>query len=325
MYQLPPLTFELSLDHPEALADIEYARLVGALRRGALYAGQWVRGTWTRVAQGLDVRETGAYIRGIQDEGRVEVVSETLDETGGRSQLEIIVAVTNTAAHASLVEEGHGAFHLPDKIDWARMSGRIKRTKDGRPYIHVPFRHRAYASAEERAAGGYTTATIKAMMPEEVYAKARRLAYTQKLGVGPIRTPTGQWVAADRYKWGGRLDRSGTRPQFIMGGPGVGAGGPGEPGYEEHRGARQVGRDANGNPLINPAWKSSKFHGMFKSGSKGHTQYMTIRTITPNSPGWNIPARQGLYIASRVARAAEASEEIRSLVLDAMLSALEAT
>ena len=166
MMQLPLLTFELSLDHPEALADIEYDRLVGALRRGALYAGQWVRGTWTRVAQGLDVRATGAYIRGIQDEGRVEVVSETLDETDGRSQLEIVVAVTNTAPHASLVEEGHSAFHLPDKIDWARMAGRIKRTKDGRPYIHIPFRHRAYAGAEERAAGGYTTATIRAMMPE---------------------------------------------------------------------------------------------------------------------------------------------------------------
>lgn len=322
MIHLPPLQFELTLDHPEALADIEYERIVGALRRGALYAGQWIRGTWTRVAQGLDVRATGAYIRGIQDEGRVEVLSEHLDD--GLSLLEIVVGVTNTAAHASLVEEGHSAFHLPDKIDWARMSGRIKRTKDGRPYIHIPFRHRAYASAEERAAGGYTTATIKAMMPEEVYAKAKRLTYTQKLGVGPIRTATGQWVAADRYKWGRRLDRGGTSPQFIMGGPGVGAGGPGEPGYEEHRGARQVGRDGNGNPLINPAWKSSKFHGMFKGGSKGHSQYMTIRTITPTSPGWNIPARQGLYIAARVGRAAEASDELRVLVLDAMLSALEA-
>ena len=318
MFQLPPITFELQLTHPEALAELEYDRLRMSLRRGALYAGQWVQGVWARVAQELNVRGTGAYIRGIQDRGRVEILSEVEGGqlgTWGLDRVEIVVGVTNTAPHASLIEEGHSAFHLPDKIDWARMTGRIKRTKDGRPYIHIPFRHRAYASAEEREEKGLTAGTIRAMMPSEVYKKAERLTYTQKLGVGPIRTPTGQWVAADRYKWGGRLERGGTRPAFIMG--------AGEAAHEEHRGARQVGRDGNGAPMINPEWGGSKYQGLFKSGSKGHTQYMTIRTITPNSPGWNIPAQKGLYIAARVARSAEASEQLRALVLEAMLSALE--
>lgn len=323
MIRLPPITFELEVSGPEALGDIEYERIVAGLRAGALYAGQWIQGVWVKVAQGLDVRASGAYIRGIQDHGRVQIISENVLDGGGRTDLEIVVEVANTAAHASLVEEGHGAFHLPDKIDWARMSGRIKRTADGRPYLQIPFRHRAYAGAEERESGGYTTAAIKAMMPSDVYAKAKRLTYTKKLGVGPIRTPTGQWVAADRYRWGRRLDRSGTTPRFIMGGGGVSAGGPGEPGYEEHRGARQVGRDGNGNPLINPAWGSSKFHGMFKGGAPRHTEYMTIRTITPNSPGWNIPAVAGLYIARRVAKMADGSDELRELVLGAMLSAME--
>lgn len=318
MISFPPVTFALELDHPEALADIEYDRLVGALRAGALYAGQWIQGTWTRVAQGLDVRGSGAYIRGIQSEGIVRIVSENVTEGEGRTDLEIIVEVTNTAPHASIIEEGFGAYHLPDKINWASTSGRIKRTKDGKAYIHVPFRHRAYADAEAREASGMTTASIKAMMPEEIYRKAKALTYTQKLGVGPVRTSSGQWVAADRYKWGTRLDRSGTRPMFVFGPPG------GEAGYEEHRGARQVGRDGNGNPLINPEWGSSKFHGMFKAGTTGHSQYMTIRTMTQDSPGWNIPARQGLYIAARVARAAEASDELRDLVAGAMMAALEA-
>ena len=84
-----------------------------------------------------------------------------------------------------------------------------------------------------------------------------------------------------------------------------------------------VGRDGAGNPLVNPAWGSSKFDGMFKAGSPGHAQYMTIRTITPNSPGWNIPAQAGLYIAARVSKMAESSDELRDLVLGAMLASLE--
>ncbi len=322
MMHLPVLNFELTMNRADALAGADAAGVLRALNAGALFAGQWVQGTWVRVAQGLDVRGSGAYIRGIQDEGRVEVVSEnhirhTPYDGGadvGPDVIEVIVAVTNTAPHASLVEEGHSAYHLPDKINWGRMNGRIKRTKDGRPYLHIPFRHGAYADEGKRESQGLTTATIKAMMPNEVYQKAKRLTFTQRLGVGPVRTPTGQWVAADRYKWGTRLDRSGTRPVFIMGG--------GEAAHEEHRGARQVGRDGNGAPMVNPEWGSSKFHGMFKTGSKGHAQYMTIRTITPNSPGWNIPARQGLYIAARVGRMAAASPQLRELVQEAMMSAL---
>lgn len=327
MIRLPPITFELELENAEALNDVDLGRLYSALNVGALLAGQWVRGTWTVVAQGLNVRRSGEYLRGIQDNGIVRVVKEGMVAGGeGHEGLyEVIVEVVNTARHASIVEEGHAAFHLPDKIDWSNSSGRIKRTKDGRAYIHVPFRSRAYADAETRESQGLTVATIKAMMPEQIYAKAKRLSYTQKLGVGPIRSPSGQWVAADRYKWGGRVDRSGSRPMFIMGGPGVGAGGPGEPGYEEHRGARLIGRDGNGAPLINPAWGSSKYHGLFKAGSKGHSQYMTIRTVTPDSPGWNIPAQQGLFIAARVAQAAESSDELRQIVLDGMLSVLEAS
>lgn len=319
----PPIQVTVELDRPENLADVELDAVKAALRRGAMIAAQWVRGTWTEVAQGLNVRNTGAYLRGIRDDARVEVVSEALQEgRDGAANLEIVVEVTNTAPHASIVEEGHGAFRLPDVINWAGKGGRVKRTKTGLPYLHIPFRSRAFASASAREAGGYTTATIKAMMPAEVYAAAKRLTYTKKLGVGPIRAENGQWVAADRYKWGTRLDRGGTRPAFIMGGPGVGAGGPGEPGFEEHRGARMVGRDGNGAPLINPAWQTSKFHGMFKGGGKGHTEYMTIRTITPLSPGWNIPAQQGLFIAARVARAAESDERLRELVGETIRSAL---
>ncbi len=44
----------------------------------------------------------------------------------------------------------------------------------------------------------------------------------------------------------------------------------------------------------------SKLEGMFKGGSPGHTQYMTMRTITPNSK-WIIPAQEGHFFTRRVA------------------------
>lgn len=310
---------DVNLEALEGLAGMEGERVHAALRSAALMAGQWIRGVWTRVAQGVDARRTGAYIRGIQDEGIVRIVSSGENHA---EEFEVVVEVVNTAPHASLVEEGHGAFHLPSVIDWGATNGRVKRTAGGKPYIHIPFRHRAYADAAAREEQGLTSATRRAMMPEHIYASAKRLTFTQSLGVGPIHSSSGQFIQADRYKWGRRLDRSGTTPQFIMGGPGVGAGGPGEPGYEEHRSARVVGRDANGNPLLNPAWQSSKFHGMFRSGSRGHASYMTIRTVTPDSKGWNIPAQHGLFIAEKVARHAEGSEDLRGIIEAAVGAAL---
>lgn len=310
---------DVNLDAVDALAGMERERVLFALRGAAFMAGQWIRGVWTRVAQGVDARRTGAYIRGIQDNGIVRLVSEGENHN---DEFEVVVEVVNTAPHASLVEEGHGAFHLPSVIDWSAANGRIKRTSTGKPYIHVPFRHRAYADEAAREEQGLTTATRRAMMPEHIYNAAKRLSFTQSLGVGPIHNAAGQFVQADRYKWGRRLNRGGTTPQFIMGGPGVSAGGPGEPGYEEHRGARVVGRDANGAPLLNPAWTSSKYHRLFRTGSKGHAAYMTIRTVTPDSKGWNIPAQQGLFIAEKVARHAEGSEELRAIMEAAVGGAL---
>lgn len=321
MWPIPPLVFELEVDDIDRLDVVEYDRLVAALRRGALYAGEWVRGTWVEVASTLNVRASGEYLRGIESAGTVRIASERLEAEG--AVLEIVVEVTNNARHASFVEEGHGAFHLPDHINWSAAGGRIKRTKAGVPYIHVPFRHRAYAAAGTRERQGMTPATTRSMMPQEVYQRAKALTYTRKLGVGPIRREGGQWVAADRYAWGRRLDRSGTRPQFNMGGPGVGGGGPGEPGFEEHRGVRLIGRDRNGSPLINPAWGGSKFHGMFKSGAPGHSQYMTIRTLTRDSPGWNIPAVAGLYIGAKVAANAGTNPRLQELVRGTILAAME--
>lgn len=314
------LMLTLDIGNPEALERFDEAGIMRALRRGALVGGEYLRGVWVRVAQERDIRQSGEYIRA---NGIVKLTSERYTVTAGESgavleQAEFVVDVTNTAKHANIVEDGHSAFSLADAINWASAKGRIKRTKDGRPYLHIPFRHRAYASPAAAERQGLTAATLRAMMPHDVYQQAKRLTYTQRLGVGPIHNSAGQFLAADRYNWGTRLHRPGSTPRITAGShrPFVST-------FEEHRGERIVGRHADGRPMVNPAWGSSKFEGMFKSGSKGHSEYMTIRTITPTSKGWNIPAQIGHGVARRVAAMARSDSQLEAVVFGAIQDAIE--
>ena len=89
----------------------------------------------------------------------------------------------------------------------------------------------------------------------------------------------------------------------------------------ERRSARVVGRDDQG-VMLNPTWKSSRFHGLFKTGPAKHTQYMTVRTVTPNSKGWNIPAQAGRFIAAAVASEIRTSPEAERLVTDRIAAAI---
>lgn len=308
-----PLRLDIQLDLSGDLPEPDMGTMLRAFNEGALLGGQLLQGVWIRVAGEMDIRSSGAYIRGISENGRVEIKPDNRNGPGSTTW-EVVIEVTNTAPHASIIEDGHAAFSMVDAINW-NGAGRIKRTKDGRPYLHIPFRHAAYQSAAARASSGMTTTALRSMMPEHIYAKAQKLKRTQRLGVGPIYSKSGQFQAADRYKWGGRLDRSGTSPAIIVGSSS-------ETTYEEHRGARLIGKDKKGNTLVNPAWQNSKFHGMFKSGASGHTQYMTIRTITPDSKGWNIPAMVGLGVARRVGSMAASSGKFEEVVNSGIRAAL---
>lgn len=62
-----------------------------------------------------------------------------------------------------------------------------------------------------------------------------------------------------------------------------------------------------------------------KSGPKGHSSFITIRTITPNSPGWNIPAQTGHGVARQVAAALNGGighDRFQELLMKAMVEAL---
>lgn len=69
-------------------------------------------------------------------------------------------------------------------------------------------------------------------------------------------------------------------------------------------------------------WESSQFEGMFRNteptpGGGRHTEYMTIRTIKPNSPGWYIPPMEAHnYLA-------DAMRELQPLVERILMGAAE--
>ena len=310
MIRLPTITIPLpgaglEVQHPERLT-LKHDGFPAAFHRAAMLGAEAVRGMWIKRAQDVGVWNTGAYVRGLQGEGSIRPVSESMTEgAGSGATYEIVIDVVATARHSIFVEEGHAAFSLPAAIDWAASGGSIKRGQAG-PYLSIPFRHSAHVAPKDHAAAGVTGAAARSMMPADVYKEARQLTRTIKRNMGPVYSSGGQFMAADRYHWGGRLARGGQRPAVAGG-------------VIEQRGRRLVPK-GRGRPLVNPAWKSSKFHGMFRSGSSGHSRYMTVRTVTPKSPGWNIPAKPGLHLGRQVA--AFAPRFVGPLVRQALASSL---
>jgi len=290
---LPPLELTIELENPEALQDPPMELFQRAMQRGTMLAAETAKAIWMDVAVNqFHLRTEGNYLRGIESEGNIRVVKAP---TSTGAQFEMVVEIVNTDPQASIIEEGHAAFSLPRKIDWGRTDGSIKTGKKGNKYLHIPFKHRAYASETVRTQAGYLPASRKAMMPAEIYDQAKALVFTKADRVGPIYNKRGQFVAADRYNW----EKGQRRLKRVAGHTGYKRSKTGE-WYEERRGEQRVGRDKHGD-LVNPEWKSSRYAGMIRANTAGQTEYFTIRTLTPDSPGWNIPARPGLFIAQRVA------------------------
>jgi hypothetical protein len=275
------------------LPDVDLPRLEAALRAVLDTAAQFAKALWYQRAQDLGIRDSGAYLAGIQD-AQIRVV----EETGSSGEMEVVFEITNTAPHAAIVEDGHPAFHLPDKINWNAGDGRIKRTAEGTPYLHIPFRHAAFADGSSRVSSGLTVSTLRRMMPAEVYAAAKRLSYTTQTSGPRFRAGAGggqQFVAAGSYT------RSGDRARYEDPTPGPRLVAGAET-AERWRSSRTVqGRSAEGARLTNPAWATARYQGLFKAGTKGHASYMTVRTLTPQSAGWSIPAQLGHGVARQVA------------------------
>ena len=170
------------------------------------------------------------------------------------------VAVVNTAFHADFLERGRAGFHLPSR--WGARGGRWRMGEEG-PYARVAFR--SYSPL--RPGGGASTGRARGVMPAAVYAKARRLEQHQRLtGFG------GTYKQSKSYVFYGNA-------------------------FADF--------PANLREVQGYTWAASRFEGLFQAGMRstpgGGTQseYLTIRTITPNSEGWYIPPTPAHYYGER--------------------------
>lgn len=175
------------------------------------------------------------------------------------------------AVQVSLVNTSPEAKRIEEGHEAYHLPSKIKwptkwtkTSKSGAMWLDVPLRYFAHASKAQAASQGLLAGTLKNMLPKDVYTEAKKLRRTLRMNVGPIYAADGRYLAKDRYTH----EAGSTAPTRLS--------------------------DKFG----------SKYKGLIKTGPKGHTEYLTIRRLTPTSPGWNIPAKEGMHIASQVAEVA---------------------
>jgi hypothetical protein len=140
-----------------------------------------VQAHWIDLAtQTLDPGEQGPYVRGL-----TRPTSVRLSQDGWRLQGQI----RNVAPMARWVETGHGAYHLPSRIDWGTAHAR--RNRQGRLYLIIPFRH--YSAQRGVRAQASSPRAQRAAMPRSVYTVAQRLRPGESLhmpGLAPYTPRT---------------------------------------------------------------------------------------------------------------------------------------
>lgn len=261
-------------------------------------------GEWQRVAQAH--RATGQYA--------ADVSFQRVYPYGGS---ELACAVLNVSPHAEVLERGHGGYHLPSVIDWGAAEGRgtAKRTKEGRRYLTIAFRH--YTSGS--AAGGISSARARAMMPTTVSRAARTLhGLTEpRPGRDPIALRSDR-ERAEAARAAVALRAAGTRlsrPYELLAQMFPNAGGRG-PSYFD---MAQRARHEEGQPGY--TWRSRTYEGLRPrvqtNPATGRTSsaYQTLRTLTEDSTGWFVPPMPGRAIAARTVAAV--TPIVRTLVADA--------
>lgn len=243
-------------------------------------AGEVIREQWISLANDHSV--SGAYIAHLQSADAV-----VYPYMGERDT----VAVVNPLPQAAWIEWGRAGFHLPER--WGTRTGKWKETRDGRRYATVPFRHRT----PTKDGGGSTSERRRTQMPLAIYNTAKRLQHRQAI------------KASDMV----RVGRTAAT---------VGDFGSQSKSYTYYRQAFDRA-DAPAEHLGHGyTWKSPQYAALTRytvetHGGGRHTQYMTFRTITEDSPGWYIPPTPAHHYAAR------ALEQAASLIDDLLNRAAE--
>ena len=169
-------------------------------------------------------------------------------------------AIGNTSPAAQWVEEGTPERDMKACLATAPRARLAKATKKvpAHHYLIIPFRH-ATSDAKTNANG--MTATGMRAMPKRIYALAKELERSMRVGTAHERvSATGYNVPAWTYEWQGRITAA-----ALM----------------------DAGMDEESSRL---------FEGMVKMGKGSHSSYMTFRVMSQTSPAssWIRKAQPGI-------------------------------
>lgn len=182
--------------------------------------------------------------------------------------------------HAEAIETGRPPYDLKQMLN---TSPKVRRTKDGRRFLVIPFRHNTPGNEAHAPA-----------MPQHVYDAASMLASSRIVGQG--QRPAGE-VTSLHPRWGMRalkkqtpfLSSRATKATYMV------------PKFQYQWG----GKLGAGSMGPNPKGKVDRYAGMYRfdtstPGGGRHSTFMTFRVMMEGQTGWIIPARPGLYLAKKV-------------------------
>lgn len=235
------------------------SELVQSIQRGGNYLAQ----TWIDISANHFQHSSGGYARGIAEGVKYPFENDPLR-----------YAIIHTKEYAYYLEHGYESFDMK-KMLWT--SDKVRISKKGKRYIHIPFRHGTPGSVSMNA------------MPESVYSSAKNLRQSVVTGTyreGSVRKAVGsgdadllrrhnpQKVTRRVYSWGERFEGGGKYSGMVR--------------FDANVGKVRLG----------------KFSGK-NSGGSDYSIYMTFRTMSEDSKGWIHPGQAGMKILESTVKKVE--------------------
>lgn len=168
--------------------------------------------------------------------------------------------VSSDYKYAQEIDTGRPARDLKRMLD---TSLKVRKTKDGRRFLIIPFRHSvpgANATGPSMPTAVYDLA--RQLAPSRVTGQGRRVSGT---GAMDIKTRKPITVASRKYAWGGSLPAPANMPK-----------------------------------LQRRSQFEGMYKFDTSSGKQKSSAYLTFRIMMEGSPGWVVPAKPGLYLVKGV-------------------------
>lgn len=178
--------------------------------------------------------------------------------------------------HAHEIETGRPPRDLKKMLN---TSHKVRRTKDGRRFLVIPFRHNIPGNE-----------ALAPAMPQQVYDVASKLIPSMVVSTGQRRA--GEITATSkRYGMAPLGEKRQRRSPYLTD---IKTRGPAMVTKRNYQWGERLGNEFG-----------NRYAGMVRfdtsAGGKRYSTYMTFRTMMEGSSGWIVPAKPGLYLAKKVA------------------------